>query len=105
VQFPVNWEAVPPLPAEDFVLIASREHRHDRELLLGILQQPPRYIGLVSSRRKWKLLRNSLQASGLTRDILDHVHAPVGLDIAAQTVPEIAVSILSEMIQVYRKGI
>lgn len=102
VSFPIIWEDVFTVDSRDFVLIASREHKHDRELLAGILQTPPSYIGLVSSARKWKLLSESLLDEGIDPASLSRVHAPVGLNIDAQTVPEIAISIVSEMIAVYR---
>ncbi len=102
--FPLNREALPAIPEHDFVLIASREHRHDRELLFALLQEPPAYVGLVSSSRKWKILSTSLRSEGLSSEVLNKVHAPVGLNIEAQTVPEIAISIVSEMIACYRKS-
>jgi len=101
-EFPINWEALSDIPKHDFILIASREHRHDRQLLSHALHLSARYIGLVSSVRKWKILSESLHADGIDAETLAQVHAPVGLNIDAQTVPEIAISILSEMISVYR---
>ena len=101
-EFPINREAVSHIPKRDFILIASREHKHDRQLLSHALKISVRYIGLVSSARKWKLLSENLHSSGFAEEDLARVHAPVGLDIDAQTVPEIAISILSEIISVYR---
>ncbi|MCF7827179.1 MAG: XdhC family protein [Candidatus Marinimicrobia bacterium] len=101
-QFPINREALAHIPRHDFILIASREHKHDRELLAHALEISAEYIGLVSSARKWKLLSENLHSNGFPLEALARVHAPVGLDIDAQTVPEIAISILSEIISVYR---
>ncbi len=101
-EFPINREALSRIPKQDFILIASREHKHDRQLLSHALKISVRYIGLVSSARKWKLLSENLHSSGFAEEDLARVHAPVGLDIDAQTVPEIAISILSEIISVYR---
>ncbi len=103
IGFPLIREDVFIIPENDFVLIASREHKHDRELLSKLLQTPPRYIGLVSSARKWQLLSQSLLEAGVPEETLAQVHAPVGIDIQAQTVSEIAVSIISEIIKTYRK--
>lgn len=100
--FPIKREAISHIPKRDFILIASREHKHDRQLLAHALDLSVRYIGLVSSARKWKLLSENLKAGGFALEDLARVHAPVGLDIDAQTVPEIAISILSEIICVYR---
>ncbi|MBT3253723.1 MAG: XdhC family protein [Candidatus Marinimicrobia bacterium] len=101
-EFPINREAISHIPKRDFILIASREHKHDRQLLSHALDISARYIGLVSSARKWKLLSENLHSGGFTQEALAKVHAPVGIDIDAQTVPEIAISILSEIISVYR---
>lgn len=100
--FPITWEALPSIPDSDLVLIASREHKHDRELMSGLLQRQRSYVGLVSSVRKWEILSAALFAQGIEREHLDRVHAPVGLGIEAQTVPEIAVSIMAELIAHYR---
>ncbi|MCF6237839.1 MAG: XdhC family protein [Candidatus Marinimicrobia bacterium] len=102
LSFPIVWADVPEIPAQDFVLIASREHKHDHELLIGVLKNSPAYVGLVSSARKWKILSESLLEEGITPASLARVHAPVGLNIEAQTVPEIAISIMSEIIAEYR---
>jgi len=101
-EFPINREAISHIPKRDFILIASREHKHDRQLLSHALDISARYIGLVSSARKWKLLSENLHSSGFAQESLSKVHAPVGIDIDAQKVPEIAISILSEIISVYR---
>ena len=102
-QFPMVWDKLPLIPGSDFVLIASREHKHDGELLAGLLQTPREYVGLVSSTRKWELLSRSLLAAGIPAEVLARVHAPVGLGIEAETVPEIAISIMAEIIAQYRK--
>jgi xanthine dehydrogenase accessory factor len=100
--FPIIRDALSHIPKRDFILIASREHKHDRQLLSHALDISARYIGLVSSARKWKLLSENLHSNGHALEDLARVHAPVGLNIDAQTVPEIAISILSEIISVYR---
>ena len=57
-----------------------------------------RYVGLIGSRRKIKMIFDDLQNEGIAADTLRQVHAPVGIDIGSQTVPEIAVSICAELI-------
>lgn len=104
IGFPILWEDFSGPDDDDFVIIASREHKHDHELLRGILQSGSSYVGLVSSARKWKYLAEGLRTDGVDPQAIARVHAPVGLDIEAQTVPEIAVSILAEIIAEYRRG-
>jgi xanthine dehydrogenase accessory factor len=60
---------------------------------------------MIGSQRKVALVRKSFLESGLaTEDEFDRVHAPIGLRIAAETVPEIAVSIVAQLIAVRRKA-
>ena len=54
---------------------------------------------MIGSRRKIRLIFDGLLAQGISEDVLDRVYAPVGFDIGSQTVPEIAVSIVAELIQ------
>ena len=64
---------------------------------------PARYRAFVGSRRKAETLRRELAAEGVSAEGLAGVKAPAGLDIAAITSEEIALSILAEMIAARRK--
>ncbi len=88
----------------DYVLVATRGHQHDFQLMQWLLKLEIDYISLVSSSKKWQLLSGSLIKDGFTIAQLEKVHSPVGLDIGSETVPEIAVSIIAEIINHYRKG-
>lgn len=88
----------------DYVLIATRGHELDLELMRWLLTIDVSYLGLVSSQRKWRIVSNRLGDEGFASDRLKAVHAPVGLDIESETVPEIAVSIISEIVHHYRAG-
>ncbi len=90
------------LQPSDFALVATRGHHHDLILIRWILQSNAGWVGLISSKRKWKLLCQGLEKEGFTQKDLDRVHAPVGLHIHAQTVPEIAVSIIAQIIDYIR---
>jgi xanthine dehydrogenase accessory factor len=63
-----------------------------------LVNRQARYIGLIGSRRKIKLIFDDLEAEGVSTEALAKVYAPLGIDIGSQTVPEIAVSILAELI-------
>jgi xanthine dehydrogenase accessory factor len=97
------WEH-PPYELGDYVVLASRSHRYDHQLLTKILQDAPNYIGVLASSRKWTLMHAALLTEGFPADLLDRVNAPVGLPINSQTVPEIAVSILAQIVSHYRGG-
>jgi xanthine dehydrogenase accessory factor len=61
-------------------------------------------VGLIGSRRKIKLIFENLLAAGVSREALANVHAPLGIDIGSQTVPEIAVSIAAELVAHRNRG-
>jgi xanthine dehydrogenase accessory factor len=94
-----------PLDLDTYVVIVTRGHQHDAEALRACLRRPVAYLGMIGSRRKVALLRQSLLDAGwATADEFDRVHAPIGLDIGAESVPEIAVSIAAELVAVRRRG-
>lgn len=62
-----------------------------------------KYIGMIGSRAKNKAVFSRLQAKGVSQDLLQKVHAPIGLNIGAETPEEIAVSIIAEIIKVRRE--
>ncbi len=71
-------------------------------VLRWAVQTPARYIGMVGSKRKAITVFRELTREGLSPDLFDRVHSPVGLDIGAVTPEEIAVSIVAELIAVRR---
>jgi xanthine dehydrogenase accessory factor len=91
------------LPALDvtprtYALIVTRGHGHDQEALFYLAPTPAPYVGLIGSRRKIKLIFDGLRDQGIAERDLARVAAPVGFDIGSQTIPEIAVSIVAELI-------
>lgn len=83
---------------DTFCIIVTRGHNHDEEALFHLAESPGRYIGMIGSKRKIKLIFEDLLAEGISREALVKVHAPLGFDIGSQTVPEIAISIVAELI-------
>lgn len=83
---------------QTYCLIVTRGHNHDEEALYHLAETSARYVGMIGSRRKIKLIFSDLLAEGISREALGRVHAPLGLEIGSQTVPEIAISILAELI-------
>jgi xanthine dehydrogenase accessory factor len=83
---------------DTYCLIVTRGHNHDEEALFHLCDRGARYVGMIGSKRKIKLIFDDLVAEGISPDVLSRVFAPVGIDIGSQTVPEIAVSILAELI-------
>ncbi len=89
-----------PADGSSYIAIMTKGHRHDRECLAAVLGKPFAYIGMIGSRRKNQMLYDALLEEGFTQEMIDAVHAPIGLSIHAETPVEIAVSILAEIIAV-----
>lgn len=87
-----------PIDHDTYCLIVTRGHNHDEEALFHVVNRGARYVGLIGSRRKIRLIYDDLLEQGVTREALERVHAPLGIDIGSQTVPEIAVSIAAELV-------
>ena len=83
-----------------YLVIVTRGHMHDKTVLDQCLRTKAKYIGMIGSRRKKAMIYEKLLEEGFTKSDLDRVHAPIGLDIGAETPEEIAVSIVAELIQV-----
>jgi xanthine dehydrogenase accessory factor len=81
-----------------YCIIVTRGHSHDEEALYQLAACSAGYVGMIGSKRKIKLIYEDLIAKGITPEQLERVHAPLGFDIGSQTVPEIAVSIVAELI-------
>jgi xanthine dehydrogenase accessory factor len=81
-----------------YCIITTRGHAHDEEALYHLATTNAGYVGMIGSKRKIKLIYEDLIAKGIPAEALDRVHAPLGFDIGSQTVPEIAVSIVAELI-------
>ena len=84
--------------AASYCLIVTRGHNHDQEALFHLAERSARYVGLIGSRRKIKLIFDNLLAEGIAPEALERVYAPIGIDIGSQTVPEIAVSVAAELV-------
>jgi xanthine dehydrogenase accessory factor len=88
---------------DTYIVIVNRGHKHDAESLEACIHSPAAYVGMIGSRRKVDLIRQDFILSGLATEAeFDRVFAPIGLDIGAVTVPEIATSIAAELIAVRR---
>lgn len=89
---------------DDYVVVMTRGHQADNEVLTQMLRSGAKYLGCIGSRRKLALCREKLLAAGFTAEEYDRVHAPIGLDIGAETPEEIAVAVAAELIAVRAGG-
>jgi len=83
-----------------YMVIVTRAHAYDRDVLAQVIEKPCRYLAMIGSRKKIATIFNALMKQGVSRQRLAQVHAPMGLGIGAQTPGEIAVSVVAEMIAV-----
>lgn len=88
----------------DFVVIITRGHRHDKLVLCNVLNYNLKYIGMIGSKRRVKGMMEELIEEGFSKDDLNKVNSPIGLDIGAITPEEIAISIVAELISFKNKG-
>jgi xanthine dehydrogenase accessory factor len=87
-----------------YAVIVTRGHKGDAEALQSVLGRDLRFVGLLGSKVKTVHIFSALAERGADRAALARVHAPLGIEIGAQTPEEIAVSILAEMIAI-RRGV
>jgi xanthine dehydrogenase accessory factor len=92
------------LGIDDYVVIVTRGHLHDRDVLAQALHTDAGYIGMIGSRKKRQAVYTSLLDAGFTESDLQRVHSPIGLAIGGETPEEIGISIVAELVKV-RAGI
>lgn len=92
------------LRKSDFVVIVTRGHRYDALVLGEVLKHPLSYIGMIGSNRKVKGMKEEMFIQGFSKDKLDSICAPIGLDINSITPDEIAVSIVAQLISYKNKA-
>ncbi len=101
VQTVRDWPKTP----DTYFVIVTRGHRHDAVVLREVVNAPLAYLGMIGSKRKILTVYEEFIRDGLaTAEELARIHAPIGLDIGALTVEEIALCIAAELVLVRRKG-
>ena len=92
---------MPHIPSTALVLVAH-DYKYDMPVLRHALTTPVGYIGLLGSTRRGAAILNLLREDGIGEDLLARVRVPIGLDLGAQSAPEIALAILAEILAVQR---
>jgi xanthine dehydrogenase accessory factor len=86
---------------DSFIVIVTRGHKNDADVLRKFLGSKAGYIGMIGSRRKIAQVRESFLKNGwVTIDQWEKIYTPIGLEIGSKTVQEIAVSIAAQLVQV-----
>ncbi|HRH70556.1 MAG TPA: XdhC family protein [Flavobacteriales bacterium] len=91
--------ALVPSDPDLYVVIASVGYRTDDLILRQLIRNRYKYIGLLGSAEKVRVMFEAMRLDGFTDEELDRVHAPVGLPIHSRTPEEIAVSIAAEIVR------
>ena len=90
------------LHRDSFVVVCT-QGEGDLEALLRAIQLQPDYLAFVSSRKKAQALFSELRKRDITMDQLKRIKTPAGLDLGAKLAEEVAVSILAQIVQVFRQ--
>lgn len=101
VRFPGSVEdaiATHPVTEDTAIVVVTRSHDIDAEITPLLLATDAGYIGVMGSKRRWANTKDLIVAGGVSDTELGRVHNPIGLDIGAESVEEIAVSIMSQII-------
>jgi xanthine dehydrogenase accessory factor len=85
------------------VVVATQGH-DDEDMVKRAVEARPAYLGLVASRRRGEALLGYLAEQGVSKDLLDRIHVPAGLDLGETTHEEVAVAILAELVQLRASG-
>lgn len=103
--FPVQqWLATLKFHAAMYIVMPTRNVLVDVPIIPLLLEQPHAYLGVIGSRRRWATTLKHLAALGLAPEKLARIHAPMGLDLKAETPEEIALSVLAEVVAVRYGG-
>ncbi len=85
-----------------YYCIFTHGHRYDEDCLLYALRHSHSYIGMIGSKAKVAHCLEDIKGKGITDDMLAKLHSPIGLSINAVTPEEIAISIMAQIISVFR---
>jgi xanthine dehydrogenase accessory factor len=89
-----------PLDTWTYIVVVTRNHGLDLTCVRALLPRKSRYVGVMGSARKTRMMVEQLHQEGFDPARIDALFTPVGMNIDAETPPELAVSILAEIVAV-----
>ena len=92
------------LNGQSYVVAVTRGYNVDVGILPTLLDYDVAYVGVIGSRRRWMQALKELREKGVAEEKLSRVHAPIGLELNAETPEEIAVSIMAEIVMLRNGG-
>jgi len=99
----INYDEVGqhiPEGSNNMVVIMTQFHTSDSVVLKQLVGKKLGYLGMMGSKAKVKTIFRQLENEGISRELLQRVHSPIGIEILSQTPEEIAISIAAELIAV-----
>jgi xanthine dehydrogenase accessory factor len=81
-----------------YLVLTTRGVTIDVPGLPPLLESPAAYIGVIGSRKRWTTTVKELKVQGISKELIERVHSPIGLELQAETPEEIAVSIMAEIL-------
>jgi xanthine dehydrogenase accessory factor len=89
---------------QTYVAAVTRGVKADTAALPHLLRSRAAYVGVIGSRRRWTVAVDELREQGVPVELISRAHAPIGLDIGAETPREIALSIMAEIVARRQNG-
>lgn len=96
--------AAVPVTADTHLVLSTRGVQLDAAALPLLLARQAGSISVLGSSRRWQATRAELLARGVSEEVLGRVRTPAGLDLGAETPPEIALAIMAEIVAIRRDG-
>lgn len=93
------------LDSDTYIAVLTHDPKIDDKALITALPAPVAYIGVLSSRRTHDVRIKRLLEAGVSPELFDRIHTPIGVEIAARTPEEIALSIMAEIIAVRNQAV
>jgi xanthine dehydrogenase accessory factor len=88
----------------EYIVILTRSHEYDAAALEETLEKEVKYVGMIGSKRKVRIILDNLKEKGFSESAIERVHAPIGMPIDAETPQEIAISIVAELVTIKNKS-
>ena len=92
-----------PLSRSTAVASLSHDPKIDDPALIAALNSDAFYVGALGSKKTQEKRQRRLLDAGLSDETLSKLHAPIGIDIGAETPEEIALAIMAQIISAYRR--
>lgn len=81
------------IPFDSYVLVMTHNFNRDQQILQYLLEDPPKYLGVLGPKRRTERLVND-------KTLLSFIQSPIGLSIGAEGPEEISISVLAELIKI-----